>query len=269
MHVSLILSTYNRARYLELSLLGYMRQTHKDFEIIVADDGSTDGTDAVIKKYKMIAPFPIEHLWQENKGFRLAKMRNEGIKASRYDYIVFSDGDCIPKADFISAHVSNSGENYILGGGHVRLPKDYSDALTPGAVSSGAFEEYLTPDVMAGLRWKQRKNIFYMLVGKKRRPKFLGLNFSVPKKALYEVNGFDENYEGWGQEDGDLRERLKRLGLKPKSILTRAIVFHLYHESHPTKAKKLNFSYSRRREIPIRCINGIEKPLLTDSNPVH
>lgn len=269
MHVSLILSTYNRARYLELSLLGYMRQTHKDFEVIVVDDGSTDGTDKVIERYKTRASFPIKHLWQENRGFRKARILNEGIKASRYDYVVFSDGDCIPKADFISAHVSNSGENYILGGGHVRLPKDYSDALTPGAVSNGAFEEYLTPDVMAGLRWKQRKNIFYMLVGKKRRPKFLGLNFSVPKKALYEVNGFDENYEGWGQEDSDLRERLKRLGLKPKSILTRAIVFHLYHELHPTKAKKLNFSYSRRREIPIRCINGIEKPLLTDSNPVH
>lgn len=266
MHVSLILSTYNRARYLELSLLGYMRQTYKDFEIIIVDDGSTDDTDKVIERCKARAPFPIEHLWQENKGFRKARILNKGIQASQHDYVIFSDGDCIPKADFISAHVSNSSKNYFLGGGHIRLPKDYSDALTPEAVSDGVFEEYLTPDVMAGLRWKQRKNIFYMLVGKKRRPKFLGLNFSVPKKALYEVNGFDENYEGWGQEDSDLRERLKRLGLKPKSILTQAIVFHLYHKPHPTKAEKRNFSYSRRRKIPIRCTNGIEKPLLTGSD---
>ncbi len=259
MHASVILSTYNRARYLELSLLGYMRQTHKDFEIIVVDDGSTDDTGTIIESYKARAPFPIKHLWQENKGFRKAGILNKGIKASRYDYIVFSDGDCIPKADFIQAHVTNSGDSYLLGGGHVRLLKSYSDALTPEVVSKGLYEERLTADTMAGLKWKQRKNIFYMLVGKKRRPKFLGLNFSMPKKTLYEVNGFDENYQGWGQEDSDLRERLKRSGLKPKSILTQAIVFHLYHKPHSTKAERPNLSYSRRRNIPIRCINGIER----------
>ncbi len=266
MSVSVILSTYNRARYLELSLLGYMRQTCKDFEVVVVDDGSTDDTAAVIEKYKAIAPFTIKHLWQENKGFRLAKIRNEGVKASQYDYLVFSDGDCIPKADFIRTHVSNSGENYIIGGGHVRLSKDCSDALTVEAVSEGVYEKFLTDDVMAGLKCKQRKNIFYMLVGKKRRPKFLGLNFSVSKKALCEVNGFDENYHGWGQEDSDLRERLKRNGLKPKSILTQAIVFHLYHKPHPTKAEKPNFAYSRRRKILIRCENGLEKLVPSSNN---
>ncbi|MCQ4574446.1 MAG: glycosyltransferase [Candidatus Brocadiales bacterium] len=260
MHASVILSTYNRARYLELSILGYMRQTHRDFELIITDDGSTDDTGAVVQKYKALAPFPIKYLWQENKGFRLAKIRNEGIKASRYDYIIFSDGDCIPKANFIQTHISNSGDNYFLGGGHVRLSKNYSDNLMPEAVSSGEFENQLTDDVLSGLKWKQRKNIFYMLVAKKRRPKFLGLNFSAPKKILYEVNGFDENFVGWGQEDGDMRERLKKLGKKPKSILTQAIVFHLYHKPHSTKADKPNFSYSRRRNIPVRCTHGIEKP---------
>ncbi|MFQ5863566.1 MAG: glycosyltransferase, partial [Candidatus Brocadiales bacterium] len=196
-----------------MCLLGYMRQTYRDFEVVVADDGSADDTSSVIARCKDIAPFPIRYVWQEDKGFRLAKIRNEGIKASRYDYIIFSHGDCIPKADFIRTHVSNSGDSYILGGSHIRLPKDYSDALTPEAVSKGLFEEYLTPRIMAELRWKHRKNIFYMLVRKKRRPKFTGMNFSMPKRALYEINGFDENYEGWGQEDSDLRERLKRLGL--------------------------------------------------------
>ncbi len=260
MHASVILSTYNRAKYLELSLLGYMRQTSKDFELVIADDGSTDDTVAVIEKFKSHAPFPVKHVWQKNNGFRLARIRNEGIKACQHDYIIFSDGDCIPKADFVKTHVSNSGEDYILGGGHIRLSKAYSDTLVTDAVVNGEFEEELTEDTMSKLRWRQRKNVFYMLVGKKRRPKFLGLNFSVPKKALYEVNGFDENFVGWGQEDGDLRERLKKLGKKPKSILTQAIVFHLYHRPHATKADKPNFPYSRRRNIPIRCTNGLEKP---------
>ncbi len=259
MTVSIILSTYNRARYLELSLLGYMRQTCKDFEVVIVDDGSTDDTGTVIEKYQALAPFTIKHLWQEDRGFRKAIILNEGIKACKYDYVVFSDGDCIPKSDFIRIHVSNSGKSYLLGGGHVRLTKGYSEKLTSEAVSEGVYEESLTQDVMDGLKWKQRKNIFYMLVGKRRRPKFMGLNFSVSKKALYEVNGFDENYRGWGQEDSDLRERLKKHGLKPKSILTQAIVFHLYHKPHATKAERPNLSYSRRRNIPIRCINGIEK----------
>lgn len=259
MHVSVILSTYNRAGYLELSLLGYMRQTHRDFEIVIADDGSTDGTHGLIERYQKLAPFPIRHVWQENKGRRKAKILNKAIKQARYDYLIFSDGDCIPKGDFIEAHVRNFQGGYFLGGGHIRLTKDYSATLPPESVSQGVYEQALTPEHLWGLRWKQWKNQFYMLIGKKRRPKFIGLNISVDKQSVFEINGFDENYEGWGQEDSDLRERLKRLGLRPRSILTQAIVFHLYHEPHPTKAQRPNLSYSRRPDIPVRCVNGLEK----------
>lgn len=258
--MSVILSTYNRARYLELSLLGYMRQSFKDFEVVVVDDGSTDETAEVIDRYRTLASFPITHLWQENKGFRKARILNEGIRASRYDYIIFSDGDCLPKGDFVQAHVRNYEEGCFLGGGHIRLSKDYSRALTPEMVSQGLFEEVLTTEPLWSLRLRQWKNTFYSFLKKPRRPKFLGLNLSVEKRALYEVNGFDENYEGWGQEDSDLRERLKRFGLKPKSILTQAVVFHIYHEPHSTKVKRPNLSYSRRSDIPIRCIQGLEKP---------
>lgn len=259
MHVSVILSTYNRARYLEFSLLGYMRQTHKDFELVIADDGSTDETQSLIERYQKLAFFPIRHAWQENKGMRRARILNKAIKLASYDYLIFSDGDCIPKGDFIEAHVKNSQKGYFLGGGHIRLTEDYSATLTPEAVSKGLCEQALTSEHMWRLRLKQWKNLFYMLIGKKRRPKFIGLNISVDKQSLFEVNGFDENYEGWGQEDSDLRERLKRWGLRPGSILTQAIVFHLYHEPHSTKAQRPNLSYSRRPNIPIRCINGLEK----------
>ena len=181
MSVSVILSTYNRARYLELSLLGYIRQTCEDFEVVVVDDGSTDDTAAVIEKYKAIAPFTIKHLWQENRGFRLAKLRNEGVKASQHDYLVFSDGDCIPKADFIRTHVSNSGESYILGGGHVRLTKGYSEALTSEAVSEGVYEESLTQDVMDGLKWKQRKNLNYLFYRGRKEGVFVEYQLSRNK----------------------------------------------------------------------------------------
>lgn len=259
MHVSVILSTYNRARYLELSLLGYMRQTCKDFEVVIADDGSTDETQGLIERYQKLASFPIKHVWQENKGRRKARILNKAIRLTSHDYLLFSDGDCVPKGDFIEAHARNCQKGYFLGGGHVRLTKDYSATLTPESVSQGLYEQALTPEHLWNLRWKQWKNLFYMLIGKKRRPKFIGLNISVDKHSVFEINGFDENYEGWGQEDSDFRERLKRWGLRPRSILTQAIVFHLYHEPHPTKAQRPNLAYSRRANIPIRCANGLEK----------
>ncbi len=259
MHVSVILSTYNRARYLELSLLGYMRQTHKDLEVVVADDGSTDETRGLVERYQKLASFPIRHVWQENKGRRKAKILNKAIGWANHDYLIFSDGDCIPKGDFVEAHVRNAQEGYFLGGGHIRLAEAYSDSLTPEAVSQGLYEQALTPEHLWRLRLKQLKNWFYVLVSKRRRPKFIGLNLSADKRSIIEINGFDENYEGWGQEDSDLRERLKRLGLRPRSILTQAIVFHLYHEPHPTKALRPNLAYSRRADIPVRCVNGLEK----------
>jgi glycosyltransferase involved in cell wall biosynthesis len=259
MHVSVILTTFNRAGYLALSLPGYMRQTYKDFELIIADDGSTDETQGLIERYQRLASFPISHVWQENKGYRRARILNEAIKQASYDYLIFSDGDCIPKGDFIEAHVRNSQEGYLLGGGHIRLTKEYSASLTPEAVSQGLYGQALTSEQLWRLRLKQWKNFFYMLAGKRRRPKFIGLNLSVDKPSVLAINGFDENYEGWGQEDSDLRERLKRFGLRPRSILTQAIVFHLYHEPHPTKAVRPNLAYSRRPDIPVRCINGLEK----------
>ncbi|MFN3466690.1 MAG: galactosyltransferase-related protein, partial [Candidatus Brocadiales bacterium] len=188
-----------------------------------------------------------------------AKILNKAIRLASHDYLLFSDGDCIPKGDFIEAHTRNCQKGYFLGGGHIRLAKDYSATLTPESVSQGLYEQTLTPEHLCNLRWKQWKNLFYVLIGKKRRPKFIGLNISVDKRSVFEINGFDENYEGWGQEDSDFRERLKRWGLRPRSILTQAIVFHLYHEPHPTKAQRPNLAYSRRANIPIRCANGLEK----------
>jgi predicted glycosyltransferase involved in capsule biosynthesis len=94
---------------------------------------------------------------------------------------------------------------------------------------------------------------------KKRRPKFLGLNFAVYKKAAFEINGFDENFQGWGQEDSDFRERLKKHGLKPRSILPQAVVFHMHHPTHPTAVQEFNRAYSRRKNLDARCINGLKK----------
>ncbi len=256
---TIILSTYNRASYLELSLLGYMRQTHPHFEVVIADDGSTDETTGIIETYQKLASFPIKHVWQENKGMRKARILNKAIKLASYDYLIFSDGDCIPKGDFIEAHLRNSQKGYFLGGGHIRLTKEYTESLTPEAVRQGHYEQALTSEHLWQLRLKHWLNLFYMLIGKSRRPKFLGLNISADKQSVIEINGFDENYEGWGQEDSDFRERLKRWGLRPRSILPEAIVFHLHHEPQPTKAIRPNLAYSRRANIPIRCLNGLEK----------
>jgi len=259
MNISVILNTCNRSRFLELSLLALMNQTYKDFEVIIADDGSTDTTPDVIRQAKVTAPFPITHIWQNRDGHGRTLILNKGITAAQCDYIFFTDCDVLAPPDLLRTHWTHRSPNRFLLGGMIRMSMQYSESLGLEDVAAGRFLEQMTRDEMRRLRRRRRKANFQLFLRRRRKPHINATNMSMSKTALLQVNGFDENYRGWGNADGDLRERLKMAGYSPKVIYDEAIVFHLYHEPDPTASLRLNREYSKRRNIAMRCLNGIEK----------
>ena len=197
--VSVMITTYNQPEYLEMSLLAYDRQTYKNFEIVIADDGSGPETRKLIEKMQAAVSYPLTHTWQEDSGFRVARAFNNAIRASRNDYLITSSCDCLPRADFVEKHVEFAQEGYYVGGGHVRMSKELTESLNPGMVKQGTYEKALNSVALKKIKKRHFKHRIYQLLKRKRRPKFLGLNFAVHKKAAFEINGFDENFQGWGQ----------------------------------------------------------------------
>ena len=256
--VSVVLATFEQPRALAYSLLGYRRQTFKDFEIVVADDGSGPATKAVVEEFK------VKHVWQENKGFRRAKITNEGVRAADGRILLVSDGDCIPHRDFVKAHAEACAPGAFCAGGYVRLNPEQSLALSRDNVAAGAYEAACSPAELRRFRWMHWKNRWALLFGNLKKPKTYGCNLSVDREAFQAVNGFDENFDGFGKEDSDLRNRLRRHGARPVSLWGKAWVYHVEDVVDPACRERRiprgdPYPYYDRPEIPVRCTNGLEK----------
>ncbi len=121
MRIAVIVTTYNRPDALAAVLEGYLAQTDSDFELLVADDGSTKETAEVVRQFRARASFPIHHVWQEDAGFRAAAIRNRALAATDADYIVFTDGDCVPPPDFVACHRRLGERGWFLSGNRLML----------------------------------------------------------------------------------------------------------------------------------------------------
>jgi len=229
---SVILATYNQPRLLDLALLGYSSQTTRDFEIVIADDGSNGETADVIAAHARRAPVPIRHVWQPHRGFWKAAAVNRAVLHSRGAQLVFSDGDCVPSRSFVAEHLAAARDNAFVVGGHVRLSEEDSRRVTRDVVLAGAHERFVTRRASAALHWAQAKSLAYIALGRPRRPRLLGLNFSLDRASFVAVNGFDQTYRNSARDDSDLRNRLLLAGVRPISLWHRARVVHLFHPPH-------------------------------------
>lgn len=131
--VSVVITTYNRPDALEAVVRACFMQDDKNFEIIIADDGSTANTRACVARLAAEAPVPLRHVWQPDQGFRAAMARNRGILAASGEYIVFLDGDCIPQRDFIARHRALSQPGWLVSGSRILL----GEALTRRVLAEG------------------------------------------------------------------------------------------------------------------------------------
>jgi len=240
--VSVLLTTYNRSRALACVLEGYARQSITDIELLVGDDGSDDDTRDVVDQYAAKLPFRLRYIHQEHRDHGRTRMINALVRASESDYIIQSDGDCIPEPNYVEEHLAARGPGYFLNGRRWMMPKTYLD-ITPEQVVAG---EHTKADVaksrreIAMLRWKWRA---YRLLSPWcwDRLRLLGANVSMWKQDFEAINGFDEGYIGWGAADEDLRRRLHRAGVRWRDVSHSAIVWHIPHppvESKPKKVKE-------------------------------
>jgi len=239
--VTLIISFYNKIDLLKLVLAALERQTFKNFEVIIADDGSRPEIVEEVKKTQSDYFFPIKHIWHEDNGWQKNKILNKSIVASEGEYLVFIDGDCIPHRRFIEEHFESRKENQTVSGRRVTLTEKISKKITIEKINNGYLEKFIFLPLFIETFLKNKKTHYKNLlrIRNKSIRKFLlkdkingfwGCNFSVWKKDLMNVNGFDERfvYPGVG-EDTDLDNRLRNNGVLPISKKHLVTQYHFYH----------------------------------------
>lgn len=235
LRISLVLSTYNSPAWLEKVLWGFAAQTYRDFEIVISDDGSRDDTRQLIDRMRPAVGVDIQHVWHEDRGFQKSEILNKGIVASRGDYLVFTDGDCIPRKDFLAVHAAHARDGHFLSGGYVKLPLNISEMITEQDVRSG---RALDPawlrargmrDARALLKLREPGIVTRVLDSlTPTTPSWNGHNASGWKRDVVAVNGFDERMQ-YGGQDRELGERMVNAGIKPIQIRYRAACVHLDH----------------------------------------
>jgi glycosyltransferase involved in cell wall biosynthesis len=235
MEVSVIVTTYNLPRWLEKVIWGYAVQTHRWFELVIADDGSTEATTRTIAELRERTGLAIRHVWHEDRGFRKCEILNKAIITTSYDYLVFTDGDCIPRRDFLAQHVALARPGRFLSGGVVRLPLALSWRLNHEDIHSGrATDARWLRD--QGMPWSKK---LWLLARHPRmaalldcatttRATFNGHNASAWKDDILRVNGFNEQMH-YGGLDRELGERLVNAGVRGLQVRHRAVCVHLEH----------------------------------------
>ena len=234
--VSVIISTYNKPDWLEKVLWGFQCQTYKDFEVVIADDGSAEETKNRIESLRNELGYPIKHVWQEDNGFQKCKILNKAIVATETDYIIVTDGDCIPREDFVQVHYINKAPSTFISGGYYMLPMNISLAITK--------EDILRQNCF-NINWLKEKGIPKTFKNNKltangfvskllnaftpTNPSWNGHNSSAWKQDILNVNGFDERMQ-YGGEDREMGERMVNFGIKTKQLRYSAVCIHLDHD---------------------------------------
>lgn len=268
MRIAVIVTTYNRPDALALVLAGYRAQSERDFELIVADDGSTAATADAIDGFKASAPFALSHVWHEDRGFRVSAIRNRAIATTGADYIIFSDGDCVPARHFVARHRALAERGWFLSGNRILLSEDFTRVVLLDGIPIHAWR---APRWVRVRLQRDANRLLPLLtlpdgVWRKRRPgEWRGAktcNLSVWRDDLLRIDGFDESYSGWGLEDSDLAIRLLRSGISHKNARYAAPVFHLWHAENDRS--KLIKNQQRLDEIlqsqRVRARIGIASP---------
>ncbi len=258
---ALLLTTYNWTEALNLVLLSIKRQSVMPNEILIADDGSTNETETLIDSFRDQIPVKIKHFWHEDDGFRKSIILNQAIAASNSDYIIQIDGDCIIHKNFIKDHLKLASKNTYLFGSRVNIQKEYLPTFFKNKIidfnlfSKGIKKRTRTLHIpLFSMFFKKRNGL---------PSKFRGCNTSFWKNDVIAVNGYNENFKGWGREDSELIVRLINNNVSGKRIRYRGILYHIFHDENSRGNLQTNNTIQQNSIINNLswCENGIDKYL--------
>ncbi len=260
MKIALIVTTYNRPEALAAVLEACLAQHDRNFEIVVADDGSGPETTATVAACRGRTEIAIGHVRQEDRGFRAGAIRNRALALTGADYMIFTDGDCIPLPGFIAGHRRLARQGWFVAGNRVLIGEDLSRRM---------LAEQLPVHTWSMGRWLQAflkgevnrlLPLLYLPVPgwlrklpARRWQGVMTCNLAVWREDMLAVNGFDEEYRGWGLEDSDLTIRLLHAGLRRKSARFAAPVAHLWHSEND----RGTLAENRRRLDALLCSREI------------
>lgn len=261
---SLVVTTYNRPDALELVLESVLRQKRLPNEVIVADDGSTTTTKDLIDSYKDKYPIPLKHIWHEDKGFRLASIRNKALAVVSNDYVMMVDGDMVLSPSFIESHVRKAKKGWYSQGSRVRLTevktKRVINKKTIGFsfLSSGIINRLnaINSPILSALFSMEKKTD----IGTK------GCNMAFWMDDIKSVNGFNEDFKGWGREDSEFVVRMLNSKVRRNNLRFTAVAYHLYHDESSRASLEENDKILEKAIVDKikRCDNGVDQYIKVD-----
>ncbi|MBN1841172.1 MAG: glycosyltransferase [Deltaproteobacteria bacterium] len=268
--ISVIVSFYERLSHLKCCLDALSLCSNDFDEVVIADDGSNEEVVRSLEEYISKYDFEIRHVWQEKRGFRLAASRNNGIREARGDYLIFLDCDLVVLHDTIKCHLKAARPKRFLAGNCKYLTEIQTNTV---------FRNKISPDLLDTLYRKlpeeniirdHRKFIKHVILStlylRSKKKQTLGGHFSIHREDIENVNGFDENFIGWGGEDENLGIRLVTAGSRGRSVIRKARCLHLWHSKEiGDKGWKEgpNIGYFKRSHIPFYCENGLNQKVRT------
>lgn len=267
--IGVVITTYNSPLWLSKVLTGYECQSFKPFRVIIADDGSTDETRELIKRFKDRGILAIDHVWHEDDGFRKCQILNKAIRETSCDYLIFTDGDCIPDPDFVKIHHDLAKPGYFLSGGYIKLTMPVSESIKDEDIRSGSIfnPAWLVANGQPKNHklWKLSPSAAFRNLMNRITPaaaSWNGMNSSTWTKDLIAVNGFNENMQ-YGGLDRELGERLWNYGHKSQQIRYSTVCLHLDHARGYSKPEIWANNRAIRKAVKDNksfwAENGIEK----------
>lgn len=253
--VSVIVTTYNRPDALRAVLAGLAAQHDRDNEVLVADDGSSDDTRELVHALAQAAPIRIRHVWQEDRGFRAGAARNRAAAVAQGEYLVFLDGDCVPRPDWVARHRALAERRWMVAGNRILLSESATrDVLTrQEPIHEWTFGQWRTARARGDINRTLPLRLLALgplrKVAARRWQRVRTCNLGVWGTDFRAVNGFDESYEGWGFEDSDLAVRLLNHGIRRKDGAFATGVLHLWHRENDRRFEGENWERLRRRIV--------------------